>query len=187
MQELKLTLKDEKVRTFRIIAILILFIHLAIFSMQTIRSPFVLLKASFAAGAVFNLMVLVKAFVPGKSRRLNYRLLGICFFLSSLLWLLSADWVPALSSFVMGLFGLRMGKGIGIICNTRGIEWPYFPKRLIPWIEINHVILKDGVLTIEDNRNRVLQALLTAESADSVSEDSFNLFCLTAMASDQSA
>ena len=87
----------------------------------------------------------------------------------------------------MGLFGFRMGVGIVITCNTQGIQWPYFPKRIVPWSEISHIILKDSVLTIEDKKNRVLQVLLTAESAQSVSEEDFNRFCLIAMSSGQPA
>jgi hypothetical protein len=53
------------------------------------------------------------------------------------------------------------------------IIYPSFPKRTIEWKELNNVILKDAVLTIDLKNNKVFQN----EVVSAASEIDFNEFC----------
>lgn len=48
-----------------------------------------------------------------------------------------------------------------------------FANKLYEWASFNHVILKDGLLTLDFKNNKVLQL----ELRDNADEDSFNKFC----------
>ena len=44
------------------------------------------------------------------------------------------------------------------------------------WKDISNVVLKDGILTIDLKNNKLIQSVISKESAD-INEREFNLFC----------
>jgi hypothetical protein len=55
------------------------------------------------------------------------------------------------------------------------IIYPSFPTRIIQWNELNNVILKDGLLTIDFKNNKIIQQLIKHSNA--INEKEFNEFC----------
>ena len=51
-----------------------------------------------------------------------------------------------------------------------------FPKKILYWKEMNQVILKDAILTLDFKNNHFIQGEVTVESLY-VSEATFNQFC----------
>ena len=56
-----------------------------------------------------------------------------------------------------------------------GVKYPAWPVKEFEWKDINNIILKDGMLTIDLKNNRIFQNLI--EEGVSVDEKEFNEFC----------
>ena len=52
---------------------------------------------------------------------------------------------------------------------------PSFFKRIVQWNELNNVILKDGIITIDYKNDRLFQAAIKEDEA--IDETKFNSFC----------
>lgn len=57
-----------------------------------------------------------------------------------------------------------------------GITVNSFPKRKYLWHEVNHVILKEGIITVDLHKNKVLQKEIDSDVTDE-EEKEFNEFC----------
>lgn len=67
-------------------------------------------------------------------------------------------------------------KDLVVRTSEEEINYPSLPQRRITWNELNNVILKDGLLTIDFKNNRFIQQFID-ESKTSVIEKEFNDFC----------
>lgn len=56
------------------------------------------------------------------------------------------------------------------------IIYPSFPKKKIAWSELNNIVLKDGLLTIDFRNNKFIQQPVD-ETKTAVNEQEFNDFC----------
>lgn len=60
--------------------------------------------------------------------------------------------------------------------NTQNISYPSFPPKSISWSNVNNIILKDDILTIDLKNNKIYQHLI--EYADKEADEAeFNDFC----------
>lgn len=63
-----------------------------------------------------------------------------------------------------------------LVCFTeQQIDYPSFPRRAIAWTELQNVVLKDGLLTIDFVNNKMLQTEVEA-SVSTTEEAEFNAF-----------
>lgn len=60
--------------------------------------------------------------------------------------------------------------------SVNAVSYPSFPKRTIQWNELNNLVLKDDLLTIDFKNNKIIQQL-TDKKASAVNEKEFNDFC----------
>ncbi|MEP7236985.1 MAG: hypothetical protein ABI685_03935 [Ferruginibacter sp.] len=69
------------------------------------------------------------------------------------------------------------GKKISILFSEKGIYLTTVFKTIIyPWPDLDNVILKDNLLTVDFKSNKLIQAEI-AEGSEAVDERTFNLFC----------
>ena len=67
-------------------------------------------------------------------------------------------------------------KKLVVDITDKKIFVPYILQRTIDWSEVNNVILKDGLLTIDLRNNKLFQQLIL-NSEDDINEKEFNDFC----------
>ena len=60
-----------------------------------------------------------------------------------------------------------------LVVSQKNIYYPSFPSRHIEWKELQNVIIKDGILTIDFKNDKLLQA----EIEGPLNENKFNEFC----------
>ena len=60
--------------------------------------------------------------------------------------------------------------------TNKTIVVPYILQREVNWDEVNNVILKDGLLTIDFKNNKLFQHIILNSDED-ISEKEFNEFC----------
>ena len=61
--------------------------------------------------------------------------------------------------------------------NQQSIRYPSFPARHFRWTDLNNVVLKDGILTIDFKNNKLIQQHIDANKP-SPDEKDFNEFCM---------
>lgn len=83
-------------------------------------------------------------------------------------------WIAA-ANIILFILYIYATRKFEVIVSENNIRYPSFPKRQIEWNELQNVIMKGGILTIDFKNNKLLQA----ETADeeSVDEKQFNEFC----------
>lgn len=94
----------------------------------------------------------------------------------SLFWLIKGPWWVALLTLLLTLFYLLAQRELNIIVSNSHIIYPSFPKRNIQWNELNNLILKDGLLTIDFKNDAIIQHY-PEQKMNLPGEKEFNEFC----------
>lgn len=74
------------------------------------------------------------------------------------------------------VFGFYAGKKFNVVFDEEKITYPSFPVKRF-WKEVSNVVLKDNVLTIDLENNKLIQFVIDKESAGKIDEKEFNEFC----------
>lgn len=172
MKQYTFILNNEKEGSYRRISVLLLIINFISIVYVTYLKDFTkwgpLIFALIAAFSVF-----ASFYFKNKNERIT---LSAAFFLFSLAWQTGAYWVPAALNLVfLILNGIVFQKPI-VSINEDQITYPALPKRQFRWSELNNIILKDGLLSIDLKNNRLIQQLID-ESQTKIDEKEFNEFC----------
>ena len=67
-------------------------------------------------------------------------------------------------------------KKLVVHVTNKTIVVPYILQKDVAWEEVNNVILKDGLLTIDFKNNKLFQHIILNSDED-ISEKEFNEFC----------
>jgi hypothetical protein len=171
MPNFELLLKYEKARTYTIISWLIIalnfisFTYLGIAGLaENITYPFV------AAGLIFF------CFLLRNTSRLKKRedlLVSFSFCVIIVSWIVLQFYWAATINLVLFIFQDITRRKLVVLFFEDRIIYPSFPRRTIQWPELNNVILKDGLLTIDLKNDKVFQH----EIASAADENELNQFC----------
>jgi hypothetical protein len=172
MKQYELILKNEKEKSYKRISILLLIINFISILYLTYEKGFTkwgpLIIASIVAFSIS-----ASFYFKTKNERITF---SAGFFLFSLAWQTAGYWIPAaLNLFFMILNGIVSQKPMVNITEGQ-IIYPTFPKKQINWKELNNVILKDDLLSIDFKNNKLIQQLID-EGSSSINEKEFNEFC----------
>ncbi len=83
-------------------------------------------------------------------------------------------------AFAVAIVGLLQGfvkKDFQYLFTEKKIELNAFPKQIIDWQDLQNVILKDGMLTIDRKNNKIIQTEISLLESGMLSEAEFNEFC----------
>jgi hypothetical protein len=172
MREYEIFLKNEKERSYKRISAILLILNLLGILFITYLKDFTrwgpLIIASAAIFAAF-------ASYYFKPKNEKPRLTG-AFFLMFAAWISTDYWmIGALNIIFLFLNTLALQIPIVSISESR-VLYPSFPKKKIDWEELNNLILKDGLLTIDFKNNKIIQQTI-AEDSLMINEQEFNNFC----------
>lgn len=177
MQKFELVLKNERIKAYKtfilfFIALNIIFlITLAITTKDsTIRSKSLL--AVFLT--VFSLAV--EYYLRKKNKQYSGKGAALLYFV--LAYLLLHYWWMALSVLIVAILYSVSLRRLIVYINTNQIIYPSFPKKTFHWDDLNNIILKDGLLTIDFKNNKLAQAEVVNGGNDyDLNEQEFNDFC----------
>lgn len=134
----------------------------------------------FWAGSV-ALLTAVFFLLPPK-RRLGFA--GTLILLLGIFWMSRGYSEIFFANLILWLLYSVSRRTLLIRVDAQAVTYPSFPKKEIPWAQLNQVILKDDILTIDLKNNKVYQHLI--EYADNpVKEKEFNEFCSAQLADQQ--
>jgi hypothetical protein len=97
-------------------------------------------------------------------------------FIISLYWTLLGYWWFGIVSFVLILLYVLSKRNLKVDVDVEKILYPSFPVKVIKWNDLNSLVLKDGLLTIDFKNNKLIQQIVDKKS-DVINEKEFNEFC----------
>ena len=118
--------------------------------------------------------LLILSVTPLLSKRENK--FDLLFGVVIITWLLMQFFLPAIINLLLFTQYTVSARRLVVSVNENGINYPSFPKKAFTWNELNNVILKDGLLTIDFKNNKLIQQL-TEKRVDTINEKEFNDFC----------
>ncbi len=171
MQQFEIILKNDKIKSYRTIALIILLFNLAIFT-------FLLFYDAFRAVALSSIIalalyVLLRWYVFKKQNAANF-FDEFAFFIPAMCWFGLHSYILMIVLIIMGFlyrFSLQQFK---FVFTSEKVMKLNFPKKEFDWNSFSNVILKDNILTLDFKNNKLIQAEI--EKAQNVNETEFNQF-----------
>ena len=171
-----LILKNEKTKNYRNISLLLVLFNLLGFVFLFVnkeagnQSNLFLLCSVFLIATYIFLAVLKRIFknpFPDTWHRL-------LFFYCSIVWLYDGFWWLSIALLIINLLDILANRILEVKISDEKIILPSIPKKEINWNELNNLLVKDGLLTIDFKNNKLFQQLLQSSDLD---EKEFNEFC----------
>jgi hypothetical protein len=166
-----IALKNEKLRTYTTISWFIVALNVIAFIYMGITK-----KATIDNLPYFSAGLLICVFILRwmiKRDTIENEMISLSFSVAILTWvIIDIYWIAAAILLLFIIQEISRRKLL-VLVFEESISYPSFPKRIIEWKELNNVILKDGLLTIDLKNDKVFQN----ESLSIIYEPEFNEFC----------
>jgi hypothetical protein len=177
MKPFEITLKNEKLKQYDRIALFIVIINLALFIYLAISTEIKSIRiATIIGGSLIITALAIDYFLISikKNEGSPYKLAAE--YVIAFAWFQMGFWWIALLIFFLGTLYLVAKRPLHVTVIKENIIYPSFPRKNLSWPELNNIILKDGLLTIDLKNNRLIQQSVD-ESKTSINEKDFNDFC----------
>jgi len=174
MKRIELILKNEKNRRYHLVAWLLGALNLVILLSLSFNSRYSQHRIGIYVACAFILVLLTIGRIPKFNLKENKNNISYLFCVIVLAWINPGlYWIAALN-LVFSVLYIYAVRKFEVIVTDNEITYPSFPKRKIGWNELQNMILKDGILTIDFRNNKIIQN----ETEDNgVDERKFNEFC----------
>lgn len=178
MKKYSFILKNEKTRNYRLISQLLVLFNLLGFVYLLINSEIrivknILILVTILITAVYTFFTVME-WISGKPLPdfWHRSIFGICAFV----WMKEGFWWLSLMLLLFILLDFLAHKKLVVHVTNKTIVVPYILQKDVAWEEVNNVILKDGLLTIDFKNNKLFQHIILNSDED-ISEKEFNEFC----------
>ncbi len=174
MQSYHITLANEKRRTYTVsLVVLTALSGVAFIFLAWTAAGIPARNISLTATGVIGICLLVYRLVRKEGRIL---LIYAAMILSTVFFILMGHYIPGgILLLVLLLFIQAVRKPVVIVSDT-SVTCPGFPGRTISWNELNNILIRDGLLTIDWKNNKLFQQPVD-ETESPVNEKEFNEFC----------
>lgn len=177
MTSYKLGLTQAKIRTHHTVSLLILTLHtlvLGYLGLTASRLQYYLL----AAAALNLLVLLVYLFFSGTRTKMR-RAVTVTLVANGIMWFWLGSTLMAGLIAVMAVLQWLALKPPVVKIAEDGILYPGLPEKKYTWADLERVIIKDGILSIDLKDNSLLQASLDAPTVASLDVSAFNRWSAT--------
>lgn len=168
MQKFEIEIKNEKIKSYKIIALLMVGLNTLLFIFLLFTDTWLSALISLCFIALYT----GYRIYVSKKKRENFFFNEWIFFLLMILWV-NDSLVFAIVNLVLFLLYTISLQPIIYDFEASFIKQKKFPWKKYEWNELNNVILKDNLLTIDFKNNRIVQAEIMNQD---INEDEFNAF-----------
>lgn len=177
MQKFELVLKNERVNSYKKLFLLFILLNLGFIlaiavtagsrrAWATAGTCLVLSASAFAA----------EQFLKKRNKPYNGKAAAIVFIIIA--FFNYRLWWAAIAALVLSLLYAVSVRRLIARVNATEVVYPSFPPKQLAWSDLNNIILKDGILTIDRKNNKIAQAeVINGENDYDVDEKEFNDFC----------
>lgn len=172
-ERFSIRLENEKAVTYRKLGLALAAVNFITFLL------FLFLSNTWLAGSTGIAAILIYFIIKkirARTKDLHQLVDGKLFYLLAIVWLQQNIFI---SLFVL-LTGLLLHFSVqpfGFVFSAGGITRDFFPGKTYEWSEMDAVILKDGILTLDFKNNRLIQ--LPVENLSDTDVPAFNAFANT--------
>ena len=164
-----ITIRNDRIRSYLIISWLIFIPHLSYFLFLISQGQSAGIKGLILIGLGIGYRVILyitqkKPIYPDP----------VFYFLMTLFWLYQESYLLAAIVTILDIFLVISMTKMVFIFTKYNIERKAFPYKKYSWSELDNVILKDGILTIDFKDNKLIQAEIDPNSL--IDEKEFNYF-----------
>jgi hypothetical protein len=173
MKNFELILKNEKEKFYRTISWIIIITNLLVFIYLSAAGNF-----KKIGPLVFVLLTILALIIPFYFKNKGEKPgLAAAFFVISLGWFNSDTyWWMGLIVFLFLIMDRVSERKLVVKISPEKVIYPSWPEKKINWNELNNLILKDGLLTVDFKNNKIIQQLILNPSQEP-DEKEFNEFC----------
>ncbi|MEP6582907.1 MAG: hypothetical protein ABJA90_01520 [Ginsengibacter sp.] len=171
MQQFEITLKNDKIKAYRLFAFLLVLLNTAIFIFlfaYDYRRYEATAALSFTAIYLF-----IRMYMEKKNNRKNY-INGFIFFVLASGWACLHNYLIALACVITGILYYLALQKLKFVFNDDYVQKLNFPKVEYAWDAFTNVIIKDKILTLDLANNKLVQ--LEIEGEGLIDESVFNEF-----------
>jgi hypothetical protein len=169
MQQFKITLKNDKVKFYKFIALLLVLLNLAVFIFLLIADVHFY---EAAAALLLSGLYLIYLLYAAKKYKSIFFINEITFFILAGSWVALQNYLIAFSCVLLGiLYHLSLQK-LQFVFNGNFVKKTTFPQKIYSWEMLANVMLRDNILTIDLKNNKLIQL----EIENSINEIQFNEF-----------
>jgi hypothetical protein len=177
MKQYEISLKNDKTKQYNRIALFIIIINLALFIYLSIFTEIKSIRLStFIAAAFIFTILLIDYFFTFKKNNANSSYKIIAEYIICIMWLQIGYWWIATLCFLLATLYLIAKRPLLVKLVEGKITYPSFPKKIFSWSDLNNIMIKDGLLTIDLKNNSFIQQSLD-ETKTPINEQEFNDFC----------
>ena len=109
-------------------------------------------------------------------RKTNSNLLLIAIVIASICWMFLGMVGFGFLDLTFAFLGFIAFRKLEMKFFEDKIEFPSFPKKQFSWNDLDNLILKDGILTIDFCNNKLMQFTLNQSDNKELNETAFNEF-----------
>jgi hypothetical protein len=177
MDQFTIVLPNERARTYKNVTLILLLMNALAFSMILFSTASGRLQNFCIFGLSVSLVALLLYLLNAYTRYLSTHRPEVFIILISLTWLLVGKFFVGSIILCFAIIGFYTRKNFDVIFMNDKIIYPSFPRKIFLWKDVNNVVLKDNLLTIDLKNNRLIQSLISKESQTEIDEEIFNEFC----------
>jgi len=169
MQKFEIEIKNEKLKSYRIITLLIVILNSLFFI-------FLIFKTSQSKSALisigFILSYTVYRFYISKKNKQSFFFDEWIYFLLMILWV-NDNILLAITNLVLFLLYTISIQKIIYVFDSSLIKQKNFPWKKYQWNEFSNVIIKDNLLTMDFKNNKLIQGEIITDEIDETEFDEF--------------
>ncbi len=176
MQSYHIQIPNDKAATYKVVTFIISLVNFSAFVFLMLGSgkqPTIILSAGILSSFAAVIIFAVQRYTAAAKKVKPAILLLFC----SFCWIFAGVYLPGIALLIFSVFSLLTIKPLIILFNEKGISYPSFPAKLILWQEVDFVILKDDILSIELKDNKLMQYTLNRDITASLDAEEFNRYC----------
>lgn len=177
MAKFEVVLRNDKIRQYDRMALFIILLNIAIFILVFFYSTEKNIRFDTLSGAVLCLIALgIDYFLRSAKKNTGKPYRHLCFLLIPITWFAMGNWWAFGITLLLGTLFQISQRQLLVGIDKEAVLYPSFPKKTIRWNELNNLVLKDGLLTIDFKNNKILQSEIINSSVE-LNEKEFNDFC----------
>lgn len=169
--QFEIIVKNEKIKSYRTIALIVLMLNLAIFILMLFYDVYRYEAAS--AILLVGIYIFMRLYFIRKYQHGNY-LDQVLLFVLAGCWLGLQNYYMAAGLVIVGVFYHLALQKLQLIFTNQKVMKLNYPQKEYLWNTFNNVILKDNILTLDFRNNHLIQA--EVEEPKNINEKQFNLF-----------
>jgi hypothetical protein len=171
-------IKNEKIKNYRLVSQLLIIFNLLGFAFLIIKNEAGIAKNmvilfSMLVTAVYTFFTVLewlsRKLIPDFWHRIVF---GLC----ALTWMKEGLWLLTVLLLIFIILDMLAHRKMVVELTENTITIPYVLQKKVSWDEIENVVFRDGLLTIDFKNNRLFQQPVLYSDED-INEETFNNFC----------